>query len=166
MLYWVVCRSLASLEKQVKAGADVIGRGVGVHAHRRRDALRVGDGEGALSDSFVEDKVLLAPQKQLATIVRPGQVSQQQGIGADSDARRAAARHQAGAAIECNGRTYDIAALPAWFGLNRQRLLPPRQHRIESRHHGRGRASGSRANASCKAEQHVEDRSWHRVTPR
>ena len=119
LVHGVVCRSVASLEKQVKAGTDVFDRRLGAHTDGRRDALRVGDGEGTLSDSFVEDKVLLAPQKQLATIVRPGQVSEEHGIGADGDGRRAAARHQAGAAIECNGRADDVATLAACFGVNR-----------------------------------------------
>jgi hypothetical protein len=152
------------LEEQVKTGTDMLGRRLGAHTHGGRDALRVGDGEGTLSNPFVEDKVLLAPQKQLAAIVRPGQVSKEHSIGADGDSRCATAGHQAGAAVKCNGRPDDVATLVACFGANRQRLLPPGQHCIEGRHHGRGCAAGNRANASCKAEQHVEDESWHRVT--
>jgi hypothetical protein len=56
-----------------------------------------------LPDSLVEDKLLLALQKQFASIVRPGQVGEEHGIGADGDGRRAAPRNQAGAAVECNG---------------------------------------------------------------
>ena len=124
------------MEEQVKAGTDMLGRRLGAHTDGRRDALRVGDGEGSLPDSLVEDKLLLALQKQFASIVRPGQVGKEQGIGADGDGRRAAPRHQAGAAVECNGRTDDVGALAARFGVNRQRLPPAGQHRIGRRRDG------------------------------
>ena len=120
LLYGIVFRSAASLEKQVKAGVDIIGRRLGAHTDGRRDALPVGDGEGTLADSLVEDKVLLALQKQLASIVRPGQIGEEQNIGADGDGRRAAPRHQARAAIKRNGRTDDIGTLAACFHANRE----------------------------------------------
>jgi len=156
---WVVCHPLTSLEKQVKAGPDVFGRRIGVHADGRRDPFCVCGGEGALPDPFVEGKLMFAPQKQFAPVVRSGQVSQQHGMGADSDGRCSPARHEAGAVVECSGRPDDVAGLAAWFGVNRQRLVPARPHRIEGRRHGRSCAADNRANIYWKAEQHVEDES-------